>query len=227
MAKHNLYDFHKLIGKRFGRLVVIDKASPIKEGTQGRLRPAVLCRCDCGDEKVVRISSLMRGACKSCGCYARESASKRLFKHGMAHSRLFSIWNGMIDRCHKRFSISYKNYGERGISVCKEWREDFSAFHQWAINNGYKENLTIDRIDNNKGYEPTNCKWSSHKEQARNRRSNHFVAFNGVTKTITEWSELVGIKSDTIWRRIKEWDNIEKALTQPVRKVNSRKIYCK
>lgn len=216
MAKHNLYDIDDFIGKRFGRLTVISEAQPIKEGKDERLRPAVLCKCDCGNEKVVRIMCLKRGTCVSCGCEAREKASKRLFKHGMTHTRLFSIWDGMLDRCYKTFSIEYNNYGGRGIIVCDEWKSEFINFYNWAIANGYKDGLTIDRIDNDGNYEPNNCRWATYQRQARNRRSNHLLTFKGETKPIVEWSEIVGIKADTIWHRLKSGKSIEYALTTPL-----------
>lgn len=226
MAKHNLYNINDFIGKRFGKLVVLYESEPIKEGSDGRLRPAVLCKCDCGNEKVVRIMCLKRGSCVSCGCEAREKASKRLFKHGMTHTRLFSIWKSMKDRCYKTSSISYKNYGGKGIIICDEWKNEFINFCNWATANGYQDGLTIDRINNDGNYEPSNCRWATYKQQSRNRRNNHLLTLNEETKTIVEWSEIVGIKADTIWRRIRNGMSIEKALTMPlqVNKSNRKKL---
>lgn len=223
MAKHNLYNINDFIGKRFGRLVVVSEAPPIKEGKDERLRPALLCKCDCGNEKIVRIMCLKRGSCVSCGCEAREKASKRLFKHGMTDTRLFSIWDGMIDRCYHSYSIEYCNYGGRGVSVCSEWKDSFLAFYNWAMNNGYSENLTIDRIDVNGDYEPENCRWATYTQQARNRRNNHFVTLNGETKTLVEWSEIIGIKADTLWRRLSDGMDVERALTMPLQAHKSPK----
>ena len=224
MALHNLYDINDFLGKRFGRLTVISKADPIKEGSSGRLRPAVLCKCDCGKEKVVRIMCLKRGSCVSCGCLARDNASKRLLKHGMTHTRLFSIWDGMLDRCYHSYSIMYKNYGGRGISICDEWLKDFINFYHWAIDNGYEDDLTIDRINNDGNYEPSNCRWATYKEQARNKRNNHTLTFNGETKTISEWAETIGIPASTLGNRIYKGMPIERALTMPhqIEKRNNR-----
>lgn len=216
MAMHNLYNINDFIGKRFGNLTVISEAEPIKEGRDGRLRPAVLCRCDCGNEKVVRIMCLKRGSCISCGCEARRRASKRLFKHGMTHTRLFSIWDSMLDRCYKGFSIEYGNYGGRGITVCDEWRTEFINFYNWAISNGYEDSLTIDRINNNGNYEPSNCRWATYQAQARNRRNNHLLTFNGDTKTVTEWAGLIGMSTSGLLNRLERGYSIEKALTMPV-----------
>lgn len=226
MALHNLYDINDFLGKRFGRLTVISKADPIKEGSSGRLRPAVLCKCDCGNEKVVRIMCLKRGSCVSCGCLARDNASKRLLKHGMTHTRLFSIWDGMLDRCYHSYSIMYKNYGGRGISICDEWQKDFMNFYHWAIDNGYEDGLTIDRINTDGNYEPSNCRWATYKDQARNRRNNHFLTFNGETKTATEWAEITGIKLSTLLGRIDKGYSVEKALSMPVQ-TQKRNKRCK
>jgi hypothetical protein len=122
----------------------------------------------------------------------------------------------MLDRCYKTFSIKYNNYGGRGIIVCDEWKSEFINFYNWAVANGYKDGLTIDRIDNDGNYEPNNCRWVTYKRQARNRRSNHLLTFKGETKPIVEWSEIVGIKADTIWHRLESGKNIEYALTTPL-----------
>jgi hypothetical protein len=226
MARHNLYNINDFIGRRFGRLVVISEAPPIKEGNDGRLRPAVLCQCDCGAQKVVRIMSLKKGGCTSCGCFFREQASKRLFKHGLTHTRLFSIWESVLDRCYDHNSINYVNYGGRGIYICDEWKNDFLNFYNWAIANGYEDGLTIDRIDNDGNYVPSHCRWATYTQQARNRRNNHFLTFNGETKPIVEWSEKVGIRPDTIWHRLKSGKSVEEALTQPLQ-VNKSHIKVK
>lgn len=108
----------------------------------------------------------------------------------------------MINRCFRTKDKRYKDYGGRGITVCNEWRNSFKAFYAWAIANGYTDELTIDRIDNNGNYEPSNCRWLSLKEQANNRRSNHLVTYDGQTKTITQWSEERNIKKSTLQRRL-------------------------
>ena len=124
----------------------------------------------------------------------------------------------MIQRCENENIERYDIYGGRGIEVCKEWKEDFLNFYNWAINNGYKDNLSIDRIDVNGNYEPNNCRWATAKEQARNMRTNVNLTYNGETHCISEWAEITGIKASTIRYRIKiaGW-SVEKALTTPIR----------
>lgn len=151
-----------MTGKRFGRLVVLsmDRA----EKKNGRFW---LCRCDCGNLTVVRETDLRRGNTKSCGCLRKE----RLQIHGDRYTRLYNIWKGMKKRCGYQKAVNYKNYGGRGIKVCSAWEKSFSAFREWALQNGYQDDLTIDRVDNNGNYEPGNCRWVTMKEQNHNKRS--------------------------------------------------------
>jgi len=132
-------------------------------------------------------------------------------------TRIYSIYKGMKDRCRYKTNDNYERYGGRGIRVCEEWLADYMNFYNWAINNGYKEGLTLDRIDPNKNYEPDNCRWATYKEQANNTRRNNYITYNNKTHTLTEWSEILGIKRSTLSNRIvtKKWD-IKKALTTPL-----------
>lgn len=133
---------------------------------------------------------------------------------GAYKTRLFKIWDNMRQRCKNKNTDAFEYYGGRGISVCDEWDKSFDAFYQWAIDNGYGEKLTIDRINVNGNYTPDNCKWSTIKEQNNNRRNNRVLCFNGVSKTVTEWAEEVGIDARTISHRIlRDGWTIENALT--------------
>lgn len=138
--------------------------------------------------------------------------------HGLRHTKIHSVWHDMKTRCYNKNCKSYKRYGERGITVCEEWRNDFKAFYDWAMANGYKEGLTIDRIDVNGNYEPKNCRFVTAKVQSRNTSRNQYVTCCGQTKTIAEWAEIKGMKYFTLWNRIYRlgW-NVEKAVNTPGR----------
>ena len=137
------------------------------------------------------------------------------------HSRLYGIYTGMKERCSNPYHCAYQNYGGRGISYCEEW-QDFQAFKTWAEFNGYSDNLTLDRINVNGNYEPSNCRWITFKEQQNNRTNNHLIEYNGDLKTLQQWGEIFNIKWTTLYKRLQnDWD-IEKALTTPVRKYNKK-----
>lgn len=158
-----------LTGQRFGRLTVIRRDGSSRQGLA-----AWLCRCDCGRECVVEGAMLRKGNTKSCGCLHSEAARERWTTHGQSDSRLNSIWQAMKQRCYNSSNKNYNRYGGRGITVCDEWLNDFKAFYIWAMANGYDENApygqcTIDRIDNDKGYNPENCRWVDMKTQNNNK----------------------------------------------------------
>lgn len=159
----------QMISLKFGRLKVVSEAERTKDNHK-----KWLCKCDCGKTTIVDGRDLRKGATKSCGCLLKEEVTKRIVaintKHGDVHTRIYHIWQGMKDRCYRVKNKGYKYYGDRGIKVCDEWF-DYATFKLWALNNGYKDNLTIDRIDVNGDYESNNCRWVTIQEQQRNKRN--------------------------------------------------------
>lgn len=153
-----------LSGRRFGKLKVIKRAESKGKNSMW------LCECECGNRKVVSAPNLKSGASQSCGCGVIEATIDRSTKHGGCGSKLYDVWCGMKARCFNKNNKQYDDYGGRGITVCKEWKEDFATFQKWALAHGYKEGLTIDRRNNDKGYSPDNCRWITTAEQNANRR---------------------------------------------------------
>lgn len=177
-----------------------------------------LCECSCEQhtQKILARHSVVSGNSKSCGCLSIEKASERASTHRMSGSRIHNIWKGMKERCYNPNHEQYKDYGGRGILICDEWKDDFLLFYNWAINNDYQNNLTIDRIDNNGNYEPNNCKWSTRKEQGNNQRTNHLLTYNNKTQTISQWADEVGLNNHTLQTRISRGWSIEDALFRAV-----------
>ena len=203
-----IYD---LTGKRFGALTVIEKSAKRSSGSI-----MWVCRCDCGNITTVNGRDLRVGHTKSCGCLYRG----RKPTHGMAKTRLYYIWQHMLGRCNRKTDNSYERYGGRGITVCDEWL-DFQAFADWAFNNGYEEHLTIDRIDNNSGYSPENCRWATYKQQSNNRRYCTIYEKDGKKQNLTQWCEELNLNYETVRSRIKKhgW-SFERAISEPVHTKN-------
>lgn len=215
--------FEDLAGQRFGRLVVVSR-EPNRVRNNGRAKTVWLCQCDCGKERAVLAESLKSGATKSCGCLSVEMFVKRATTHGYTKDkkkeRLYVVWRSIIQRCENPNIPTYKYYGGKGVSICDEWH-DYSKFRSWAYLNGYDETAvrgecTIDRIDNNGDYEPSNCRWVCLKTQMRNRSDNRLITHNGETKSVVEWAEQTGLSPQLIYGRLNEgWSGAD-AITIPL-----------
>ena len=195
-------------GERFGKLKVI-KLHHIEKDKRNRNIEYYLCRCDCGNECIINKIYLKTKETKSCGCLKKENmkkTSQKTIKHNKTHTRLYNIWRNIKQRCFYKINSNYKNYGGRGIEVCDEWLDKengFINFYNWAMDNGYKDDLTIDRIDVNGNYEPNNCRWANLKTQAKNRRNNHIIEYNGEKHCISEWAEILKINYNTLLSRVR------------------------
>lgn len=197
-----------LTGKRFGRLVILERVESNRKD-----KPAWLCLCDCGNEIVSYSDYLSSGHTRSCGCLSREKVRERSTTHGYSGTRLYNIWHGMIQRCECRSDARYKNYGARGIFVCRDWH-DFQSFLDWAIINGYSDKLSIDRINNDGPYSPDNCRWTNCVIQSNNRRKNRIINYNGETNTLSEWCRKLGLKYKTVSRRLEIGHSLEDAFSE-------------
>lgn len=198
-----------LTGKRFGKLTVLGIDD------RGSRRTYYVCACDCGGIKTTRSDALLSGATVSCGCRKKEQDKKNLvpdkrIKHGLSwvvdehgnrkQPRIYTIWQHMRYRCENPNDKNYPNYGGRGITVCEEWQA-FKPFYDWSMSNGYEDNLSIDRRDNDKGYSPDNCRWTTNREQSNNRRTCIPIKIGNTTKTITEWCEVFAVEPKIVMAR--------------------------
>lgn len=202
----------EMIGKSFGRLTVISRAENDKNGTA-----RWLCRCECGNEITTWGTCLRNGNTKSCGCLNDEVRHKSKKITARKNERLYTIWKNLRQRCTNPNSISYKNYGARGITVCEEWN-DYIVFKKWAFSNGYNDSLSIDRKDVNGNYCPENCKWSDDEEQANNKRNNVKYFVNGEYLTLPQVAKKYNISFGALRTRLQNGWNIENAISIPVRK---------
>lgn len=202
-----------LTGQRFGKLQVVGKAPNDKYHNV-----RWFCHCDCGNDVIRYGHNLRDGKIVDCGCGNHSRAIKRNVKHGGRYTRLYQTWIDMIRRCEKTNYPGFSLYGAKGITVCTEWH-NFHSFKRWAYATGYSDDLTIDRIKNDVGYSPENCRWTTWRVQENNRTNNTVYEYNGETHTLSEWAKVTGIHRATISRRILVYGwSIERALTEPVRK---------
>ena len=201
-----------LTGHKFYNLTVVD----LDHKENGK--SFWLCKCDCGNNKIIRGDHLTSGAVHSCGCKKKKqitNLNRTKTRHGQWGTRLYGIWNGMKERCNNCNCSSYPDYWGRGIKVCEEWNNDFSTFYSWSLQHGYADDLSIDRIDVNGNYEPNNCRWITLQEQNENKRNNIKLTYKGKTKTLPQWSTELGIKSSTLRNRVNEGWSVDKIIETP------------
>lgn len=203
-----------LTGQILGHLEVLAITDERKHG-----KVVWLCKCECGNLKKVDSGNLQNGSTVSCGCYSKNILNKSRIKHGMNKSRIYNIYICMKERCYNQNAKSYKEYGKRGIRVCDEWlgEDGFKNFYEWSIKNGYADNLSIDRIDVNVGYEPTNCRWATSVMQNNNTRRNNYITLDGEIHTMAEWCRIKNVSRSAIVERIKKGWDVEEAFSVPIR----------
>lgn len=210
----NINRVNNLIGNKYGRLTVIG----LDESKQTR-KTFWICECECGNVVSIRSDRLISGNTHSCGCYKRESdrrnvqnvpAYKKFKEQGIkvGGTRLYGIWQNMKARCYNKNNARYSSYGGRGVKVCEEWLNDYMAFYKWAMESGYEDNLTIDRINVNGNYAPNNCRWATNVQQSCNRRTNIFITIGNTTKSLKEWCDIFELPYKTVNARYKRNENI-------------------
>ena len=213
------YKESEWVGKRYGYLTITGYDRKERE---------FICRCDCGTiGKLVKPSFLFNGKVQTCG---RECAIHNGKYDGRSKNRTYRIWVGMIARCYNEKNVSYKSYGKRGISVCDEWRNDYWSFHKWSLENGYADDLTIDRIDSDGNYEPSNCRWATYQQQRDNERDPYTLVnrpkfktgktikqyeVRGVWRSKPEWCSIYGVSEPFVTYRMKKGMTMQEALETP------------
>jgi hypothetical protein len=192
--------FQDLVGARFGELIVLEKVPRLKSNTT-RWK----CKCDCGKIIETTRSSLIKGSSKSCGCLCKKLSTQRIIKvntkHNLSRTRIYRIWTGIKNRVKGNIKDNKKYYFDRNIKICDEWEKDFIKFYNWSIQNGYSDNLSIDRIDVNGDYKPDNCRWATIKQQNRNKQNTTYLTLNGKTLSMGEWKEKLDIPFSTMVNR--------------------------
>ena len=204
------------IGSTFGLWTVVSSTWMV--GKKPSRKRIVVCECFCGKRKVVHLEHLQSKRSTKCTNCSHKILTQHRTQHGESNSRLYRVWKDMKHRCESHRNKYYHVYGGRGITVCSEWAGSYEEFRDWAHSNGYAEHLTLDRIDNDGDYEPSNCRWTTNKEQQRNKQCNRILTHQGQSMTMVEWAEELGIKYVTLKTRLNKlgWP-VERALTAHLR----------
>lgn len=206
--------YDDLTGKRFGMLTVLNRVDGDGKRTFWK------CQCDCGNIVIRNHALLKHSKCKipNCGCLNGRKVEKgHTFIHHMTNTRIYNAYKRMKARCYNKNNPDYKDYGERNICICKEWlgKNGFENFYKWSMKNGYSEKLSIDRIDVNGNYEPTNCRWADDVMQANNKRNNKIISYNGREQTIAQWAREYGMNYSMLYSRISRGWSVKDALETP------------
>ena len=202
---------NELTGRKFGMLTVLSYSHTTNGCAYW------LCRCECGNTKTVLAGNLTSGKTQSCGCLQKKRASESSKSHGGSQTRLYRIWKGMKNRCYNPKVHEYENYGGRGIRVCAEW-QSFEAFRDWALQNGYSEDLTIERKDSSGMYEPSNCTWIPLTDQGKNTRRIRYIEYGGRKMSLADWSKELGGGPNLVTTRLQRGWTEEAAVTTPPEK---------
>ena len=212
IGRPRIYELPK-IGNRYGQWVVV--ANPVRVGKSAVT--SIPCRCDCGTEAVIYYPNLYRNASKGCGCERVQKLLERNTNHGETRTRLYNTWCSIKARCSSPTGISASTYFERGIKVCDEWISNYTAFGQWSKQNGYQDDLVLDRKDTNGGYSPDNCRWVTQKVNSRNSRANRMITAWGETKCVASWGDdpRCNITLALLYARIRRGIPPEIAITKP------------
>lgn len=226
----NMIDYLEYVGKKINRLTILD-FGPDKIRKDGSKRRTYECLCECGNKIVAEAYNVITGVTKSCGCLSKErirEMGQSNIKHGgiskhapYEYYRLYKRWELMKSRCNNPNNRQYNNYGGRGIGVCDEWNNSFDNFKNWALQNGYSIDLTLDRIDVNGDYEPNNCRWTDMKTQSNNKRNNVHLIIDGEDHTVSEWAEISNRSARSIFYRIYKGNFTDKEAVFP--ELSSRK----
>ena len=215
--------YKDITGKKFGKLTAIKFIERKDEKTYW------LFKCDCGKKVIKSTNNIGRGV-KSCGCLKKEQNFKNLnldksYSNGLYDTKLYKIWASMKDRCYNKNNHAYDKYGNRGIIICEEWlnkENGFIKFYNWSMRNGYKEGLSIDRINNDKEYSPRNCRWTTMKQQCNNRSNNTKININGIIHNLGEWCSIFKINRKTVSTRIHRGEDPLTAILYVLNKSDKR-----
>lgn len=211
-----------LTGIKFGRLLVVSFSGYLPDGgTSTKKHAEWQCNCDCGNTKRISAASLKKSHTQSCGCYQKDTTSLATITHNKSKTKIYHVWQGIKERCYNQKNSQFTNYGGRGITVCQRWLDSFENF---LADMGQPPSIkhSIDRINNDGDYEPSNCRWATNTEQCRNMRKTVFVEYNGKVLSRIEWSSILGISDAALRHRLKKWKTVKRCFETPIDKKKQR-----